>query len=167
MILPLQSLSWFLKELPILTNPIIPIDFRPGAHGHFLEYTLNRFFGVTQVTVDPFTDLGSSHATSKCYKKNRLFVADHWHERFANKLTDMPCIISIKFSHDDLLALSSVSLLRAGDLGIDNNELEVNTFDKLNNIFYSNLISELNRAYPTLKLSKSNQSAERYILREF
>ena len=45
-------------------------------------------------------------------------------------------IISIQIEYDDLLPLSSVSLLRAGDYNIDNDQLEIDTYHKLNNQNY-------------------------------
>jgi hypothetical protein len=52
-------------------------------------------------------------------------------------------IITIKIEHTDLLPLSQVSFLRAGDCGYDNNLLEFNTYNKLNNKMYRWVLDKL------------------------
>jgi hypothetical protein len=64
-----------------------------------------------------------------------------------------------------LLLLSSVSLLRAADLQIDNDTLEFNTVNKLNNAFYQGTLDLLYQSYPFLKRDEPN--IPRYVLREF
>ena len=148
----------------MLSNQI-PIDFVAGSHGHFLETVLNKYFGIAEVTGGAFTATGTSHQVSSKYIKKRLFWADHWSELHKNKLDNGSKIISIRFDQDDLLLLSSVSLLRAGDLGINNDDLENCTVDKLNNEYYRGVLELLYVSYPFLNQKDNN--IPRYVLREF
>ena len=144
---------------------IIPIDFVAGTHGHFLEVVLNTFFNITTPKLDPINSFGASHKVNPEYLDSRMFVARHWFEDSVNKLSQFDRAISIQFDQDDLLLVSSVSLLRAGDQGIDNNELEIDTCSKLNNEFYHEVLTEILNAYPNF--DNSNGSIPRNILREF
>jgi hypothetical protein len=143
---------------------IIPIDFVAGAHGNFLEIVLNRFFGAVSDCGDPFTLLGTSHLKSQDYLNQRVFVSNHWFQT-PHSLDQYSRAISIQFDQDDLLLLSSVSLLRAGDMGIDNDQLEINTFQKLDNMHYRPLLAEIMHAYKFLDANA--QSIPRNVLREF
>lgn len=143
---------------------IIPIDFVAGAHGNFLEIVLNRFFGVVSDPEHSFTSLGASHLKSQNYLNQRLFVAKHWFET-PHSLDEYSRVISIQFDQDDLLLLSSVSLLRAGDMGIDNDKLEIDTFQKLDNVHYGSVLKEIIHAYKFLDASIN--SIPRNVLREF
>ena len=142
----------------------IAIDFVAGTHGHFLETTLNKFFGIVPVS-DSFTTTGTSHKKSTEYQKNKLFCADHWSELKSDHLNNFKKIISIRFTTDDLLLVSSVSLARAGDLDIHNNDLEVNTVNKLNNKFYQDTLKLIYQSYTFLDTTQL--SIPRYVLREF
>ena len=143
---------------------IIPIDFVAGAHGNFLEIVLNRFFGVVSDREHAFTSLGTSHSKSQNYLNQRLFVAKHWFET-PHSLDEHSQVISIQFDQEDLLLLSSVSLLRAGDMGIDNDQLEIDTFQKLDNMYYGSVLKEITNAYKFL--DPATNSIPRNILREF
>jgi hypothetical protein len=93
-----------------------------------------------------------------------VFLADHYvlqRHQLARK------IIRITFDKDDLLQLSSVCFLRAGNANIDNNLLEHNTYNKLHNSYYKNLIKEITQSYPSIVLSADFPDCPRYILREF
>jgi hypothetical protein len=144
---------------------IIPIDFVAGTHGHFLEIVLNKFFNTALVNFDPFDDLGASHKVTNEYLDSRVFVAQHWFERDVKKLSQFDRVISIQFDQDDLLLVSSISLLRAGNTGIKNNLLEIDTVSKLNNKFYLSLLTEIITAYPGT--CDVNGSIPRNVLREF
>jgi len=122
---------------------MIAIDFQAGAHGNFLEFVCNKAVGVG-VVGSPFNARGAAH--HKRYIGKKLFHANHY--SFLPSLGGAlpPHVISIQITHDDLLPLSQISLLRAGDLALDNNDLDVNTYHKLNNVNYrwvlDNLISK-------------------------
>jgi hypothetical protein len=146
-------------------NNIIPIDFVPGSHGHFLEVTLNKFFGFTSV-FDSFTPIGTSHVATPAYLQSRVFDADHWY-RTPEKIQNVDKIISIRFSHNSLLLLSSLSLLRSTDRNIDNDQLEVDTYNKLNNPDYKNTLDSILQSYPFLSVDQNNSSIPRNVLREF
>lgn len=144
---------------------IIPIDFVAGSHGNFLETILNQRFNIVE-TSETFTDIGASHRKSKDYEQNKLFSAKHWFQRYSSEyMEQFDKIISIKFDQDDLLLLSSVSLLRAGDMNIDNDYLEIDTRVKLNNQFYGYIIDQIDHAYPFL--DRNEVSIPRNVLREF
>jgi len=144
---------------------IIPIDFVAGTHGHFLEIVLNKFFNTASVDFDPFDDLGASHKVTNEYLDTRAFVAQHWFEQASAQLPKFDKMISIQFDQDDLLLVSSVSLLRAGNTGIENDLLEIDTVRKLDNKFYSSLLTEILTAYPGT--CDVNGSIPRNVLREF
>jgi len=109
----------------------ICIDFQGGAHGNFLEFACNIVAGV-KTNGTPFNKLGASH--NKNYLTDKIFYAGHY--SFLPKKLISNKVIAIKISIDDLLPLNQISLLRAGDYGYDNDKLEVNTYNKLNNIHY-------------------------------
>lgn len=146
-------------------NNIIPIDFVAGSHGHFLEVTLNKFFGFTPV-FDSFTATGTSHVATVQYLKSRVFDADHWY-RTPEKIQNVDKVISIRFDHNSLLLLSSLSLLRSTDRNIDNNQLEIDTYNKLNNKDYKNTLDCILKSYPFLSVDQNNSSIPRNVLREF
>lgn len=143
----------------------VSIDFVAGSHGNFLEFVCNKFIAKLDITFSPFDSLGASHVKTQNYVDNRVFVADHYVLQQTRQLTRK--IIRITFDKDDLLPLSSVCFLRAGNSNIDHNLLEHNTYKKLNNIYYKNLIKEITQAYPSIVLSDDSPDCPRYILREF
>jgi len=142
----------------------VSIDFVAGSHGNFLEYVCNKFIAKVPITDGPFTDLGTSHNKNQSYYDHAVFRAMHYSEF---QLPTKDDVIRITFGQDDLLILSSVSLFRAGDTGIDNNMLEHNTYHKLNNKLYRNLIDTINSAYPEYAISSLIPDCPRFILREF
>jgi len=111
---------------------MIHIDFQGGAHGNYLEFVCNKFLANVQGAETPFNVLGASH--NKLYSSPQHFFANHYSYDSVPLIYDK--IISIKIGHTDLLPLSQISLLRAGDYGYDNNHLEIDTYNKLNNIHY-------------------------------
>lgn len=112
---------------------MIYIDFQGGAHGNFLEFVCNTLLGGVKSDGQPFNKLGASH--SKNYIGEKVFDAWHWFQEPAVRILDSK-IISIRIQADDLLPLSSISLLRAGDFQLDNDELEIDTYNKLKNRYY-------------------------------
>jgi hypothetical protein len=131
---------------------MIHIDFQGGAHGNFLEFVCNTIAGVVTPGTLPFNALGASH--DKSYRLPKVFFASHYswdgcHPKLFNK------IISIHIEPDDLLPLSQVSLLRAGDYGYDNDQLEVDTFNKLNNIHYRWVLDHLIDGFFTNQIRRS------------
>lgn len=125
---------------------MIYIDFQRGAHGHYLEYICNRFIANVQVDGLPFNQFGAAH--NRKYKSPRRFRAGHFFQgqgAFANHVGQK--IISIRIQHKDLLPLTSVSLLRTKDMQIDNNQLEIDTFNKINNREYKWMLDNINESY--------------------
>jgi hypothetical protein len=144
---------------------MIPIDFVAGSHGNFLETVLNKYFGMVAVD-DTFTATGTSHRKTSQYNQNKLFSAKHWFELHPTEyLQQFDKIISIGFTQDDLLLLSSVSLLRAGDFNISNDELEIDTRIKLDNLHYRYLLDQIDAAYSFL--DRQDPCIPRNVLREF
>jgi len=142
----------------------ISIDFVAGSHGNFLEYACNKFIAKIPANFDPFTSLGTSHNKPDEYSKQRMFYAYHFSEY---NVPTTESVVRITFESDDLLLLSSITWLRAGDMNIDCDLLETNTYYKLKNTTYEYVLMSLNTAYPFLNLSESNPDCPRHILREF
>lgn len=110
---------------------MIAIDFQGGAHGNFLEFVCNKIAGV-DVNQSPFNQHGASH--NKQYRSAQIFFAGHY--SFYQQALKGNKVVAVKIHQDDLLPLSQISLLRAGDYGFDNNELHIDTYTKLNNKDY-------------------------------
>jgi hypothetical protein len=116
---------------------MIQIDFQAGAHGNYLEFVCNKLYGVTADQL-PFSNKGAAHA--KKYTKEKIFHSGHY------SYSGLPLgdkLISIQITADDLLPLTQISLLRAGDYGYDNNVLELDTYNKLNNSNYRWVLDQL------------------------
>lgn len=107
---------------------MIYIDFQPGQHGNFLEFVCNKFMAGLNTGDSPFNELGAAHA--KTYKNGKIFSARHYYNLPDTNFNN-DRIISITTTHDDLLPLYSISLLRCNDDNIDNDQLEINTYNKL------------------------------------
>lgn len=119
---------------------MIYIDFQGGAHGNYLEFVCNKFLAGVFCKESPFNKLGASHV--KGYIGKKKFQQDHYFEKIGFEFFDSK-IISIQINYDDLLPLSSISLLRAGDYDIDNDKLEINTYHKLGNKHYKWVLDNL------------------------
>jgi hypothetical protein len=135
---------------------MVHIDFQGGTHGNYLEFVCNKFLGGVPVHGTPFNDLGASH--NKKYLDEKKFEAQHYfhYQSFSKKtIIENSKIISIQIVPDDLLPLSSVSLLRAGDYSINNNQLEINTYNKLNNISYQLVLTNLISNYFQSQIQES------------
>ena len=134
---------------------MIYIDFQGGSHGNYLEFVCNKFLGGISVeSQSPFTDLGTSH--NKKYIGKKIFHAKHLFDYLGKRTTpEFGKIISIKITVDDLLPLSAVSLLRAGDYGYDNDQLEINTYNKLNNANYQPVLENLLSSYFLTQIERS------------
>lgn len=148
-----------------MQHDLIPIDFVAGSHGHFLEVVLNTYFDIAKLGQQEFTTIGTSHCLTSDYVKNRIFHANHWYQLKQSKLDTFSQVISIKYTQEDLLLLSSVSLLRSGDQNIDNDNLEIDTVTKLNNDFYKDTLELIYQSYPFL--DRNVKHIPRYVLREF
>ena len=96
-----------------------------------MELTCNRFLAGVQTNASPFDAQGACH--NKGYTSPTEFMSKHF---FGIDESGQPfrnsTLISIQITADDLLPLTSISLLRAGNYNLNNNELEVNTYNKLN-----------------------------------
>jgi hypothetical protein len=121
------------------------IDFVAGSHGNYLEFVLNKLVNGSNILQDsPFNKLGASHSKNISYYEKMIFHCDHW---FLKDGCPNDNVISIKFTGDDLLSLMSVSLLRAGNMNISDNDLHINTFNKLNNPYYKSTLDSLRATY--------------------
>ena len=144
---------------------MIPLDFVAGTHGHFVEYVLNRSLGYCKREFDPFTSLGTSHYRPKEYLDRREIVCEHWFEKDPSAMSGAPKSIRIVFDQDDLLLVSSLSLLRSADLNIDNDTLHISTVEKLSNRYYADTLEKIYLAYDYL--DREQDSIPRNVLREF
>jgi hypothetical protein len=142
------------------------IDFLGGAHGNYLEFICNKFFNVMPAKlVDflPFNASGASHNKPESYNTNKVFLGLHSIRKNTvnadkyvefNKSTS-GVIVYIDIAPSDLLALSQISLLRSGDEDIDNNCLEINTYNKLNNINYRSVLDNIISSFFTDQIKNS------------
>ena len=94
---------------------LVSIDFVAGCHGNFLEYMCNKFIAKLPITFSPFNNLGASHIRQNNYYKNAVFIAKHYSEL---SLPTENRIVKISYDCDDLLPLTSVCFLRAGNSNI-------------------------------------------------
>lgn len=129
---------------------MIAIDFQGGAHGNFLEFVCNMVAGIP-TNKSPFNDHGAAH--NKQYFSNKVFIAGHYSFKSLPMTTNK--VIAVKIANDDLLPLSQISLLRAGDYGYDNNILEIDTFNKLNNENYRWVLDNLIQSFFTNQIKNS------------
>lgn len=124
---------------------MIWIDFQSGAHGNYLEFVCNYFLAnIPTKTSTPFNKLGSSH--NKQYLQSPKFTCGHF--SFDPALDPISGkIISVQIQEKDLLPLSMISFLRAGDQNYNNNQLEIDTYHKLNNINYRSTLENIMSSY--------------------
>lgn len=130
----------------------VKIDFQSGAHGNYLEFVCNKFIAGIKSAEMPFNSLGASH--DKNYQSDKFFEANHYSFLEGLSVVDN-AVISIQFKPDDLLPLSMISLLRAGDHDIDNNQLDVNTYHKFNNSHYSCVLDNIVDSFFTNQIKDS------------
>lgn len=114
----------------------IAIDFQGGSHGNYLEFVCNKFLAGVSCANSPFNSMGASHAKSYKNEEDKIFVANHYTTFARGASLPSDVVISIKIDYNDLLPLTAISLLRAGDYGYDNQFLEHDTYHKLNNKDY-------------------------------
>jgi hypothetical protein len=126
---------------------MIYIDFLAGSHGNYLEFICNKFLANIPCGHDPFNANGASH--DKMYLERKVFTAGHWFEFApAKQIISNSRVVKITICPDDLLALTSISLLRAGDYNINNDTLEIDTYNKLVAIpHYNMLLNDLINSY--------------------
>lgn len=128
---------------------MICIDFQGGSHGNYLEFVCNKIAGLTEGT--PFNSLGAAH--SKNYIGARICQSDHY--SFDNTIFVSKKVISIQIDQDDLLPLQQISLLRAGDYGYNSDELEIDTYNKLNNVHYGWVLNQIVDGFFENQIKKS------------
>jgi hypothetical protein len=106
------------------------IDFYGGAHGHFLEYVVNRYLlNVASADFTPFVPSGASHQTTPAYQEDRKAFSDHYSPFNLTIAGKNNLIVQI---HVDLFyPVLYNSILRAGDVSLDIDNLELDTLDKL------------------------------------
>ena len=129
---------------------MIHIDFQGGAHGNYLEFVCNIMAGVS-VNGLPFNQLGAAH--NKLYTSEKIFYCGHYSYDQTPFVYDK--IVSIQFTQDDLLPLQQISLLRAGDYGYDNDQLEINTYHKFNNSNYQWVLDNIVTSFFSNQIQQS------------
>lgn len=147
-----------------LNSDIVGIDFVAGSHGNFLEFVCNTFIAKIGNNFSPFSTHGTSHRKPDDYVSSRKFCANH----YSNYGLDIPLnVIRITFTNDDLLVLHTASLLKAANVWLITNELEIDTYHKLNNHHYVEMLHQLTQTYPDVGLSADQPNCPRHVLREF
>ena len=134
---------------------MIAIDFQGGAHGNFLEFACNIMAGV-ETSGDPFNAAGASH--NKQYLTPQVFYANHY--SFIPVPLQHNRVIAVKIEIDDLLPLSQISLLRAGDYGYDNNLLEIDIYNKFDNVNYRWVLDNILNSFFTNQIKNSYDSVK-------
>lgn len=133
------------------TNRIY-VDHLGGAHGNYLEYICNRLCDTVDKSYtdfSPFKHNGTSHIFTEEYNKNKLFVLADSQSSVSNKIirefatSKNMQIIYINIGCSDLLSFMQISSLRAAEAGIDANQLEIDSFSKLQIHGGSELIDNL------------------------
>ena len=137
---------------------IIAIDFQGGQHGNFLEFVCNKFLAGVACGDSPFNEHGASHI--KRYTTSKIFHCGHYFMQNPVMPKATERVVSIQMDTDDLLPLSCISLLRAGDLGIDPNLLHVDTYHKFNNIHYRLALDNLIASFFQDNLQRSYQAVK-------
>lgn len=128
---------------------MIHIDFQAGAHGNYLEFVCNKIAGLTLGT--PFHSNGAAH--TKLYIGEKMFEADHY--SFDPIPFYFDKIISIHIEKHNLLPVQQISLLRANNYGFDNDQLEHDTYNKLNNIHYRHVLDQIIENFFTNHIQES------------
>lgn len=147
----------------------ILIDFQGGTHGNFLEFLLNKFYYRTDWN-SPFTLYGTSHVKHYDNLETRFYAnhftkTDYW-KRDLEIFYRNNNVILITVEPDDLLLLQCVSLLRSGDYNIEQDQLEVDTYNKLNNRSYHSMLENIQKSY-NIVITAEEPNVSRHILREF
>lgn len=137
---------------------VIPIDYVPGSHGHFLAFVCNRFLTDIPRTLlgdSPLTAQGTSHGGLDSYWQSRIFREAHYmlgHSHYLAPAHENPSleqwhgrVIRIWYDRDDLLTLTATCFLRAGDIGIDIDQLHIDTYGQLDNTLFGSVLAELQR----------------------
>ena len=148
---------------------MIYIDFQSGSHGNYLEFVCNKYLADVPCNKLPFNKLGAAHLRN--YQGQAKFISGHFSANGDTCNFSNSKIISIRITELDLLNLECVSFLRSGDYGIDIDQLEHDTYNKLNNITcYRPVLKNIMDVcfnHGLDRLDESHPDCPRYILREF
>lgn len=133
---------------------MVYIDFQGGAHGNYLEFVCNKFIAGVEVNTMPFDKDGASH--NKVYTTDQKFTAWHYFNFLGERTTPTSGkIISIQITSDDLLPLSSISLLRSSNHNCDNDNLEIDTYHKLSTVHYKWVLDNILSSFFTNQVKES------------
>lgn len=146
-----------------MTQPIY-IDFQAGQHGNFLEFVCNKFLARVPCSDSPFNQYGASH--DKTYYEDPVFKSAHFFSKQEQPFQGQK-IISIRLTEDDILPHASIAFLRSDDRNYDNDQLEIDTYNKMYKYApFRPMFENIVKAYH-LDLSEQNPNCPRNILREF
>lgn len=135
---------------------MIKIVFYPGTHGHYVEYVLNKMLHGDKIVEldDFFGTLGTSHKikSNKSYIQHKTFgcfgaLFQEGAGIILDKLDSEEFFILINPEEDDDLTAMQLRLKRGSDLNIDPDELHHNTYHKLDDIKYTEMIECINRYF--------------------
>jgi hypothetical protein len=142
----------------------IYIDFQAGQHGNFLEFVCNKFLAQVPCSDSPFNQLGAAH--DKTYYSEPVFKSAHFFSKQEQPFYYQK-IISIRLTEDDVLPHASIAFLRSDDRNYDNDQLEIDTYNKMYNYPpFRPMFENITKSYH-LNLSEQNPNCPRNILREF
>jgi len=141
------------------SKELIKIDFYPGIHGNFLDYSINALDPVVRLD-DPFTKFGTSH---KAFERT-LSVCYHY------TINDMTCkgrkIISLTAEQEDTPLVVYLNISRVGDYGYNVKDLNINFYSTHKKMPGSELYFALLKKCYNVDVKKTD-SISRGILREF
>jgi hypothetical protein len=111
------------------------IDFFGGVHGNYLELVVN--YSIDQnpydITKQQFTTDGACHNKNQDSTYVPITKANHW-SYYGHKFNHDDLVIRIVIESNDLLIATTNSFLRAGDQLLDLNNLEQDTFKKMESL---------------------------------
>jgi hypothetical protein len=121
--------------------------------------------GVKTISDVPFSDDGASHLKQYVDPQKKIFFAEHHFSQ--DSVIPTTKILSIDYTEDDVLQLAQISFLRSGSCKFDPNDLENNTYQKLNNPFYAGILDCIKTDYfVETVLSKYNAVRDKLALSE-
>lgn len=138
---------------------MIEIDFHPGLHGNFLNYSINALDPTVRIN-NPFTENGTSHIPFK------RVISKCWHYTFYDIPLESKDIISITAEEDDTLLVNSLFYSRVGDYGFNLKDLNINFYSTHKKVPGSELYFALLKKCYNVDVKKTD-SVSRGILREF
>jgi hypothetical protein len=114
------------------------IDFFGGLHGNFLELVVNVAINQNgyDISKPQFTEDGACHLKNRNPTYKKMIFAEHY-SYYNRPFNVSDNVIQIVPTVDDLLIGFTNSFLRAGEQKFDIDNLEIDTINKLENLYLS------------------------------